>query len=90
MNATITLPDELVMRIAQAYAELTSASHQPRERSTFVTPAEAATEILGCKRQRIYDLLSAGVLTRYKDGSRTLLLRDEVEQYVLRSAEVQR
>jgi excisionase family DNA binding protein len=90
MNATITLPDELIRRIAEAYAELASASRSQSEGSTFVTPDAAATEILGCKRQRVYDLLSSGALTRYKDGSRTLLKRSEVEEYVLRTAEVAR
>jgi excisionase family DNA binding protein len=41
-----------------------------------------AAELLRCKRQRIDDLLSQGRLSRYKDGSRTLLSRAEVEEYV--------
>jgi hypothetical protein len=29
-----------------------------------------------------YDLLSTGRLTRHKDGSRVLILRDEVDRYL--------
>ena len=50
----------------------------------YCTVPEAA-EILRAKRQRVDDLLSAGKLTRYKDGGRTLLLRAEVERYVAES-----
>jgi excisionase family DNA binding protein len=41
-----------------------------------------AAEYLRCSRQRIDDLLSQRRLRRYKDGSRTLVSRAEVEVYV--------
>jgi excisionase family DNA binding protein len=43
-----------------------------------------AAELLRCKRQRVDDLLSQGRLARYKDGSRTLLRRAEVDAYIRR------
>jgi excisionase family DNA binding protein len=46
-----------------------------------LTCAEAA-ELLRCKRQRIDDLLSAGRLSRFKEGGRTLVSRAEVEALV--------
>ena len=48
--------------------------------SPWLSVVEAA-EFLRCKRQRIDDLLSQGRLTRYKDGSRVLLLRAEIDAH---------
>jgi excisionase family DNA binding protein len=45
--------------------------------SPFVNVDEAA-ELLRCEHQRIYDLCSAGKLTRHKEGARVLLSRAEV------------
>lgn len=49
--------------------------------SPYLTVEEAAA-YLGCKRQRIYDLRSSGVLSRYSDGSRALVARAELDAYV--------
>jgi excisionase family DNA binding protein len=49
--------------------------------SPYMTIPEAAA-LLRCKRQRIDDLLSQGRLARYKDGSRTLVSRREVEEHL--------
>ena len=54
---------------------------QPPATGPYMTVPEAA-EFLRCSRQRIYDLLSARRLARHKDGSRTLVLRAELERYV--------
>ena len=51
------------------------------ERSPYLTVEEAA-ERLRCSRQRVYDLLSSGRLTRLKDGARVLVRRDEVDAYL--------
>lgn len=40
---------------------------------------EEAAAYLRCNRQRIYDLLAQRKLSRYKDGGRTLVSREEVE-----------
>jgi excisionase family DNA binding protein len=65
--------DEVERRLA--------AIARPEPPSPYMTPAEAAT-YLRASRQRIYDLLSAGRLTRHRDGSRVLIARDEVETYL--------
>jgi excisionase family DNA binding protein len=49
--------------------------------SPYLTTAEAA-EYLRAKPQRVHDLLSAGRLTRFKEGGRTLVLRAELEALV--------
>ena len=53
--------------------------------SGYCTVGEAS-ELLRSQRQRVYDLLSVGKLTRYKDGGRTLLSRVEIENYIAEGA----
>jgi excisionase family DNA binding protein len=50
-------------------------------RSPYVSVAEAA-DYLRTSRQRIYDLLSSGRLTRFRDGSRILLSLEEIDLYL--------
>ena len=78
----VSLPAEVVETIARRAAELL-AEHYGYEtpRSPLLTIPEAAA-LLRCKRHRIDDLLCQRRLTRYKDGSRTLVSRDEVEAYI--------
>jgi excisionase family DNA binding protein len=47
----------------------------------YLTVSEAA-EHVRAKPQRVYDLLSAGRLRRYKDGARVLVKRTELEAYL--------
>jgi excisionase family DNA binding protein len=78
----LTLPPEVVETIARRAAEL--VAHQQRHDpppSPLLTVPEAA-ELLRCRRHRIDDLLSQRRLTRYKDGSRTLVSRAEIEAYI--------
>lgn len=49
--------------------------------SPYLTVPEAAA-YLRCKRQRIDDLLSQGVLTRVKEGGRTLVGRAEIDAHL--------
>ena len=79
----IELPDEVLDAIAAHAAQLVLEQLQPAENghSPYLTIAEAAT-FLRSKRHRVDDLLSRGTLTRHKDGSRTLILRAELEDYI--------
>ena len=89
-----TLPADVVDAIVEQVAErvLTVLAAQERSggssqlASPYLTVTEAAV-FLRCKRQRIYDLLSARTLTRIKDGSRTLVSRAEIERHLERSRE---
>jgi excisionase family DNA binding protein len=69
----------LVARVAELEHRL--AETAPQSQGPYLTVLEAA-ELLHCKRQRIDDLLSQRRLTPLKDGSRTLLSRAEVEEYI--------
>ncbi len=77
----LALPAELLDQIAELAAERVLTQLAAAPPSPYLTIPEAA-EYLRCKRQRIDDLLSAGKLTRHKDGRRTLILRSELEAYI--------
>jgi excisionase family DNA binding protein len=80
----LELPDDLIERIAERAAELVAERLDiaPATESAFLTVAEVA-ELLSCKPQRVYDLLSAGSLGRFKDGSRVLVRRADVVAHLL-------
>jgi hypothetical protein len=46
------------------------------------TRGRAPADHRRCSRQRVYDLLSQGWLTRLEDGSRVLVARVEVDAYL--------
>jgi excisionase family DNA binding protein len=80
----LSIPEELVEEIARRVAEILLA-RQPSSNgnapSPYLTIVEAA-ELLRSKRHRVDDLLSRGTLTRVKDGTRTLVARAELEDYL--------
>lgn len=51
--------------------------------SPLLTPKEAA-DYLRCSRQRVYDLCSQNHLTHEKEGSRTLIRREELDRHLKR------
>jgi excisionase family DNA binding protein len=75
------LPDDLVDELARRVAALL----EPSGLSPYLSVSEAA-DVLRCKPQRIYDLLSSRRLTRFKDGSRVLLSREEIDTYLKEAA----
>jgi len=80
----LELPDSVLEEIAQRAAEIVLARQPSSNGSTaspYLTIVEAA-ELLRSKRHRVDDLLSRGVLSRVKDGSRTLIARAELEAYL--------
>jgi excisionase family DNA binding protein len=76
------IPSAFIEQVAEQVRALLSAkqSNQLTE-SPYLSIIEAA-DYLRTSRQRIYDLLSSGRLTRFKDGSRVLLSRDEIDAYL--------
>jgi excisionase family DNA binding protein len=79
---SIALPKAALEHIAEHAAQivLTRLDRVPPG-SPYLTASEAA-QYLRCSRQRLYDLLSAGRLARYKDGRRVLVLRDELDAHL--------
>lgn len=76
----VVLDEHALAAIAAAIAQ--TAPEPPP--SPLMTIPEAAT-YLRCSRQRVDDLLSQRRLERVKDGSRTLVRRQDVEHYLARS-----
>jgi excisionase family DNA binding protein len=78
------LPPEALEKIAERVAEILGEGAgklaAPIDRP-YLNVSEAA-EYLRASRQRVYDLLSCGRLRRYKDGSRVLVSRAELEAYL--------
>lgn len=69
----VVLDDEALAAIAAAVPVPDAGGPSP-----YLTIPEAAL-LLCCKRQRIDDLLSQRRLNRHKEGTRTLIRRDEIE-----------
>jgi excisionase family DNA binding protein len=79
------VPDEWLEAIAERVVELLAERPEISRRgelSPYFNIAEAA-DYLRTNRQRIYDLLSDGRLTRLKDGSRVLVSRAELEGHLV-------
>ncbi|HMT04821.1 MAG TPA: helix-turn-helix domain-containing protein [Solirubrobacterales bacterium] len=77
MNVRLDFPEDLVEAIADRVAQRIGNSPV----SPLLTVEEAA-EYLRCKPKRIYDLTSQRRLAFVKDGSRTLIRRDALDQYL--------
>jgi excisionase family DNA binding protein len=92
---TVAIPAELLEAIADRVAEIILARQTggPGRRlivgrefggvgaGPYLTVAEAA-EYPRSKKQRVYDLVSARRLTRFKDGRRVLVSRAELDEYL--------
>ena len=79
-----TIPDALVDLIAERVAAILAAKigdarAAPAKR--WLTIDEAA-DYIGSTRKRIYDLRSAGRLSRTGDGSRVLVNRQELDDLI--------
>src|SRR5947209_4410025 len=81
-----SLSPELVAALEQLVAETVraelAAPASGNGGSPYLTVSEAA-ELLRAKPQRVYDLLSARRLKRYRDGSRVLVSRSELETHLV-------
>ena len=86
-NLVVELPPAALEALAAALVPAVADELERRQRareapaSPYLTIPEAA-DYLRCSRQRVDNLLSARSLTRVKDGSRTLVRREEVERYL--------
>lgn len=85
LSLPLELSDAALEAIAQRAAELALVALgeqvKQREWPEYMRP-DVAASYMGCARQRVYDLLSAGHLDRYKDGANTLVKRVEIDAYL--------
>src|SRR5262249_28222681 len=71
--------ETIAQRAAEIAIDCITTSRSSSVPSPYLTVNEAAA-YLRCKPQRIYNLTSAGRLTRLKDGSRVLIARQELDR----------
>lgn len=82
------IPGDWLQAAADSLADALAArlrSSPPPQRETAVSPylsVGEAAELLRCRPQRVYDLLSRRRISRFKDGSRVLVSRSELEAYL--------
>jgi excisionase family DNA binding protein len=82
LRISVELDPGQIEAIARRAAEIVSATESRSDgRGPYLSVREAA-DYLRCSRQRVYDLLSQGALTRLKDGTRVLVARAEVDAYL--------
>jgi excisionase family DNA binding protein len=86
----LDVPPEILSAVAVlvvplVLGELQRSAIRRADELEYLTVAEAA-ECLRAKPQRVYDLLSAGRIRRYKDGARVLVKRAELEAYLATGA----
>lgn len=81
-EVTFSLPADVLEQIAQRVAELLAAEPAAPGRR-WLTVAEAADHAR-CSAQRIYNLRSAGQLSRTGDGGRALVDREELDDLICR------
>jgi excisionase family DNA binding protein len=80
----LTISDALVDLIAERVAAILTAKNRetrPEPSKRWLTIDEAA-DYIGSTRKRIYDLRSAGRLSRTGDGSRVLVNRQELDDLI--------
>ena len=76
----LAVPPELIERVAERVVELLDERQPPAE-PELLDVTETA-EFLRCGRQRIYDLVSQDRLPHLKDGSRVLIRRADLLEYL--------
>ncbi len=82
----IQLPDDLIEQIAERIAnKLSDTLSQPTSQTPWLTPETAALH-LGCRKRRIYDLVSDDRIPVHREGNRLLFRRDELDRWILSGA----
>lgn len=84
---TEALLDALVERLAGRVAELVADRLPATPAASPWLNVDEAAEYLRCTRKRIYDLVSQSRLPVHRDGSRLLFRREELDEYVMASAD---
>lgn len=82
VRLAVALSPAEVERIARRAAELVETRATRVDVGRPYLSVREAADYLRCSRQRVYDLLSQGALTRLKDGTRVLVARAEVDAYL--------
>ena len=82
LHVTVTLSAEQVDLIAERVAAILAGPQQTQQ-GRWLT-IEQAADLIGAKRQRIYDLRAKGRLSKTGDGGRVLIDRHELDALIER------
>jgi excisionase family DNA binding protein len=74
-------PDSVEALVEEVVRRVIARLPPPAQESPYLSVQEAAA-CLRAPRSRVYDLLSAGRLSRFKDGARVLVSRAEIEAHL--------
>ena len=80
---SLGVPGELIEAVAQLTADLLE-ERLPHRPEPYLN-VEQAAEYLAASTDRIYDLCRDGRLTPYKDGSRSLFKREDLDAWLSRT-----
>lgn len=79
LQAALTFPPEVLEALAEAVAQRLLAAQAP---ATPWLDVPRAAAYLVCSKQRVYDLVSEGVLHPARDGRRLLFDRQALDEYL--------
>jgi excisionase family DNA binding protein len=85
VNTAFVLDDEVVDGLVATISERVLeelSRRQPDTCNGLYMNTEQAARYLACSHQRIYDLVSAGRLSAFKEGTRSLYRRDDLDALV--------
>lgn len=83
---SVAVPDALVEAIAQRVVQLLGETDTRSAPASPWLDVDQAAAYMRCKRQRVYDLVSAGQLKPEKDGRRSLFKREQLDAYLEEAA----
>ena len=83
---SIEVPARVIEAVAQRAAEIVLDLLAREQHFPMYLSVPEAANLMRTKPQRVYDLLSSGRLTRFKDGRRVLVSRAEIETYLAAGA----
>lgn len=82
-RVVLELPENVIEAVAERAAALVLERIAPTSPEPELLTVPEAAEFLRAKPQRVYDLISAGQLERFKDGRRVLVRRADLVAHLL-------
>jgi excisionase family DNA binding protein len=81
LRLELPVTDDLIAALAPAVAEILADRQPTADVREWLDVGEAA-EHLRCGKSRVYALSSQGALKAYKDGSRSLFKRSDLDAFI--------
>jgi excisionase family DNA binding protein len=78
VDFSLNISQEIIDEIARRAADIVDQRQRRASTSGYLTTDQAA-EYIGTRTRRIYELVQQGKLPVYKDGSRSLYKREDLD-----------